>query len=92
MVDKKYQADAKKAMQYLKEAKYALKTGVFKWSKDWDTAMLKYEQAAKAFKEIGDEESAAEAYLEYAKCCEHEQNNHLAADGYSNCALNLPDK
>ena len=58
-------------MQYLKEAKYALKTGIFKWSKDYDEAATKYEMAAKAFLEISDEESAADAYLEFAKCNEH---------------------
>lgn len=71
MVDKKYENDAKKAMSYLKQAKYALKTGIFKWNKDYDEAAVKYELAAKAFKEISDDDSASNAYLEAAKCHEH---------------------
>jgi len=58
-------------MDHLKKAQHALKTGVFKWSKDYDEAAYQYEQAAKAFKEVSDEEAAAEAYLEFAKCSEH---------------------
>lgn len=90
MVDKKYQAEAKVALQHLKEAQYALKTGVFKWSKDYDLAATKYEAAGKAFKEINDDESAAEAYLNFAKCSEHTKSLHMAADGYAECARLLP--
>lgn len=92
MVDKKYASECKQALKYLKQANYALKTGVFKWSKDYDEAMNKFEMAAKEFKKVGDEDSAAEAFLEYAKCAEHLKNHHLAADGYAQCATLLPDK
>ena len=54
--------------------------------------MTKYEMAAKEFKKIGDEESAAECYIEYAKCCEFLKNHLLTADGYANAAHLLPDK
>lgn len=43
------------AAKCLKQAEYALKTGVFKWSKDYDEAASKYEQAAKLFKESGND-------------------------------------
>lgn len=32
-----------------------MKTGVFKWSKDLGEACFKFEQAAKVFKEIGED-------------------------------------
>ena len=78
-------------MDHLKKAQHALKTGVFKWSKDYDEAAYQYEQAAKAFKEVSDEEAAAEAYLEFAKCSEHQKAFHQAGDGYAECARLLPD-
>ena len=47
--------------------------------------------AAKAFREIGNDESAANAYLESAKCHEHEGNHQMAADSYANCATCMTD-
>lgn len=69
-----------------------MKTGVFKWSKDYDEASIKYEQAAKLFKELDDDKSAADACLEFAKINEHQKQFHMAADGYAEAARLLPDK
>lgn len=46
---------SKQAQKYMKAAEYALKTGVFKWSKDYDEASINYERAAKLFKELNDD-------------------------------------
>lgn len=83
---------SKKAQDHLKKAQYALKTGVFKWSKDYDEAAHHYEQAAKAFKEASDDQGAADAYLQFAKCSEHQKAFHQAGDGYAECARLLPDR
>jgi hypothetical protein len=70
MVEQLKNSQIKKAQDYLKQANYALKTGVFKWSKDYGEASFKFEQAAKVFKEIGEEKQAAEAFINFAKCSE----------------------
>jgi|688.fasta_scaffold587777_1 hypothetical protein len=54
------------AQKKFKEGKDALKTGLFKWSKNYAEAAIRFEQAAKLFKELGDHKSAIEAYLEFA--------------------------
>lgn len=80
-----------KAEKCLKKAQYALKTGVFKWSKDYDEAAMRYEEAGKIFKEISDDRRGADAYLQFAQCSEFLKQYHQAADGYAEAARLLPD-
>jgi hypothetical protein len=47
-----------------------LKTGLFKWSKDFGAAMLHFEQAAKHFKNADNEVRAIESHLQAADCAE----------------------
>ena len=83
---------SKNAAKCVKQAEYALKTGVFKWSKDYDEAASKYEQAAKLYKENQSDEQAAMAYTEAAKCYEQMKQFLLAGDAYSEAARLLPDR
>lgn len=68
-----------------------MKTGVFKWSKDYDAAQLKYGEAAKMFKELDEDQLAADAYLQYALCSEKLKIWINAGDGYAEAARLLPD-
>ena len=71
MVDKTVKGGNSKAATHLKKAQHALKTGVFKWSKDYDEAATQYELAAKSFRDSGHEDEAANCFLEFARCSEH---------------------
>lgn len=57
---------SKQAQKCMKAAENALKTGLLKWSKDYDEASIQYERAAKIYKELNDDQGASEAYLKFA--------------------------
>ena len=82
MVEQLKTSQVKKANDYLKTANSALKTGLFRWSKDFAEAGHNFEKAAKLFKEMGEDQQAAEAYLQFAKCSEEQKEYTGAADGY----------
>jgi tetratricopeptide (TPR) repeat protein len=46
----------------VKEAKKALKTGLFKWSKDYVKAAMLYDEAAKKYMALKDYENAIYVY------------------------------
>jgi len=80
-------AREKKGKTAFNEGKSALKTGLFKWSPSWDEAGLKFEKAAKLFKEAGNEIAAKESYLEYARCLEKTNELLCAAEAQSDAAF-----
>lgn len=47
---------------------FSLKTGVFKWSKDWTGAAIYFEEAAKNYKLAKCHEDAIKANRELVKC------------------------
>ena len=55
MVEQLKTSQVKKANDYIKTANSALKTGLFRWSKDFAEAGHNFEKAAKLFKEMGED-------------------------------------
>lgn len=74
-------AKEKQAIDAFKKGKEALKTGLFKWSPNFDEGAMRFEKAAKLFKECGNNERALTAYLEYSKCAEKQNELLGAAEG-----------
>jgi len=63
---------------------------LFKWSANYAEASVKFEQAAKMFKEVGDTKMAIKVYLEFAKSSES-QNEYLGqGEGLMEAALLMP--
>ena len=80
----------KKAQLRMKEGRYALKTGFFKWSEDHAKAVIKFEEAGRLFKELGINKDAADAYSEMAKSSEKQDDMISAGEGYGEAALLNP--
>ncbi|XP_065641648.1 gamma-soluble NSF attachment protein isoform X2 [Hydra vulgaris] len=64
-----------KALNHVKEAEKALKTSLFKWTPDFDTAANEYTKAATSFKSASSMEQAKECYIKAADM--HEKLNSL---------------
>ena len=69
-----------------KKAQGDLKTGLFKWSKNYGEGMLHFEQAAKLFKEADNDARAIDAYLKSADCAEHCDETLLCAEALASAA------
>ena len=74
-------AAMKEAEKAFKKGEASLKTGMFKWSANFSEGQIYFEKAAKAYKQLGDKQRAAEAFLRYSACCEALNENYGAADG-----------
>ena len=60
---------------------------MLKWSPDYFGASLFFESAAKAYKDIGNDIMAKDAYLKYANASEKHDLLSAAADGYTRAAF-----
>ena len=60
----------KQADEKMKEGRSALKTGIFKWNPNHAEASVKFEQAARFYKDAGNDTAAREAYLAFASASE----------------------
>ena len=72
---------AKKAKKAMKEGKECMRTGMLKWYADYVGGAMKFEQAAKLYKAMGDNESATEAYCLFSQCSEKSNELSGAAEG-----------
>jgi len=79
---KKKEADA-----IYKKGKKAIATGFLKWSADHLSASLHFEQAAKMYREIGNDVMAKECFIKYAQSSEKTDVLSCAADGYTQAAF-----
>ena len=77
---------AKKAKKAMKEGKECMRTGMFKWYADYVGGSMKFEQAAKLYKAMGDNEMATEAYVLYSQCSEKSNEMSGAAEGMTEAA------
>ena len=64
-----------------------MSTGLLKWSPDHLGAQLYFENAAKLYKEIGNQIMAKECYLKYAISSEKTDSISCAADGFTQAAF-----
>ena len=64
-----------------------MSTGLLKWSQDPLSASMHYEQAAKLYKELNQNEKAKESFLKYAQACEKMDLRSGAADGFTQAAF-----
>lgn len=82
MVEKSNQAGEK----MFKKAQGDLKTGLFKWSKDFSGGMVHFEQAAKLFKEADNDARAVDAHLKASECAEQIDETLLCAENLASAA------
>lgn len=71
----------------MKKGKSNMSGGFLKWGRDYLSASMHYESAAKLYKEIGNEVMAKEAYLKYAEASEKQDLLSQAADGLTRAAF-----
>ena len=77
----------KEADSYFKKGKSATSTGLLKWSADHLSASMHFEQAAKLYKETGQNDKAKEAFVKYAQSSEKLDSRGCAADGFTQAAF-----
>lgn len=77
----------KEADSEYKKGKKAVGTGLFKWSPDHLSASFHFENAAKLYKEIGNDVMARDSFTRYAQASEKTDSLSSAADGYTQAAF-----
>ena len=82
---------AKKAKKAMKEGKECMRTGMLKWYADYVGGAMKFEQAAKLYKAMGDNEMAVEAYVLFSQCSEKSNELSGAAEGLTEAAYLTKD-
>ncbi|CDW78605.1 gamma-soluble nsf attachment protein [Stylonychia lemnae] len=82
----------KEADDAFKKGEKAIKTGLLKWSADFAEGAMYFQQAAKAYKQLGEKDKAMQAYLKYSQCSEKINEFYGAAEGLAEAALFEKDK
>jgi len=75
------------AKKLVKEGDAALKTGLFKWDKDYATAAISYDEAAKLYRASKDYDTAIQVYEKLAKVNEKLNDNWGIARNYESIVL-----
>lgn len=76
----------------MKSGDKAIKTGVFKWSADYNEGAMHFQQAAKLFKIEGVKDKAHYCYLKFSECSEKINEMYGAAEGLAEAAMLETDK